>query len=177
MGSMRRYAVVGLALVAQGLAACERAESPTWPSAAAPRAAVSGGYRLVSSSSQISMTVSVVLGSAGGTMTVNGHTLAVPAGALAQPTRFTMSTLSGTSIRVSLSARDARTGAAVTVFPTPLRLGLSYANAKASSPNQLKVAWLVDGSIVAVQPSELDKSHKQVVSTLHHFSDWGLITD
>ncbi len=174
MRSIRRLAAVAVALLALGSAACERATAPTGPSPAAPRAAVVGGWSLVSSSSQSSLTVSLVLGSLGGTMSVNGHSLTVPAGALQQPTRFTMTTISGTSIRVALSAQDAATGVPVTVFPTPLRLGLSYASAKVSNPSKLKVAWLVDGSIVAVQPSELDKPHKQVVSSLYHFSDWGI---
>lgn len=177
MGSIRRVWLAAVALLTLSLAACDRAAAPTTPSVAAPRAAVNGGYRLVASSVQSSVTVSVVVGSLGGTLSVNGHTLAVPAGALERPTRFTMTTLSGSSIRVSLTAEDARSGVPVTVFPTPLRLGLSYANAKVGNPGKLKVAWLVDGSIAAVQPSEADKAQKQVVSSLHHFSDWGLITD
>ncbi len=174
MRSIRRLASLAVAVLALGSAACERATTVTGPGPAAPRASVVGGWSLVSSSSQLSLTVSLVLGSAGGTMSVNGHSLTVPAGALQQPTRITMTTLSGTSVRVSLSAQDAETGEPVTAFPTPLKLGLSYASAKVSNPNKLKVAWLVDGAIVAVQPSELDKSHKQVVSSLYHFSDWGI---
>ncbi len=173
MRSIGRLSALTLVL-ALGSAACDRATAPTSPNLAAPRASASGGYTLVPSSMQDSVTVSIVMGSLGGTMSVNGHSLTVPAGALQQPTRFTMTTISGTAIRVSLSAQDAATGVPVTVFPTPLRLGLSYASAKVSNPSKLKVAWLVDGSIVAVQPSELDKPHKQVVSSLYHFSDWGI---
>ncbi len=177
MRSIRRLTAVAVAVLALGFVACDRAATPTSPSTAAPRASVNGGWTLVRSSTQSAVTVSVVLGGAGGTMSVNGHTLAVPAGALEQPTRITMSTISGSSIRVSLSAEDARTGQPVMAFSTPVRLGLSYASAKVSNPAKLKVGWLMDGSIMAVQASTVDKSHKQVVSSLHHFSDWGLITD
>ncbi len=175
MRSSGRLSAVALVLVVLGWTACDRPTAPAFTEVAAPRAGRFGGYRLVTSRTfQSSVTVTTILGGGGGTLSVNGHTLWVPAGALAQPTAFTMSTTYGTALQVSLSARDPRSGAAVTVFDTPLRLSLSYANARVSDPNTLKIAWLVNGQIVAVQASAVDKSHKLVSSSLYHFSDWGV---
>ncbi len=175
MRSIGRLSPLAALLLALAGSACDRPTAPAYSEVAAPSAGRIGGYRLVTSRSyQSSVTVTAVLGGGGGTLSVNGNTLQVPAGALTQPTSFTMSTVSGTALTVSLSAQDARTGAAVTVFDTPLRLSLSYANARVTDPNALKIAWLVNGQIVAVQVSAVDKSHKVVSSSLYHFSDWGV---
>lgn len=176
MRSIGRLSAVAVVLLALAGSACDRPTGPAYAEVAAPRAGVfDGGYRLVTRRSfQSSVTVMAVLGSGGGTLSVNGNTLQVPAGALAQATTFTMSTVSGMTVGVSLSAKETRTGAAVTAFDTPLRLSLSYANAKVTNPNNLKIAWLVNGQIVAVQASAVDKAHKLVSSSLYHFSDWGV---
>ncbi len=175
MRSIRRLLVAALALVALGTAACDSSTAPTALTMAAPRADRLGGFTLVKSTSvQTPVTVSALLGSAGGTLSVNGHTLKVPAGALTQPTVITMSTVAGSSIQVSLSATHWRTGAPMTVFLTPLRLSLSYAGAQVNNPAKLKLAWVVNGQVVAVQPSDVDRSRKTVTSSVYHFSQWGI---
>ncbi len=178
MRSIRRLSVLALGLLALGSAACDRAGTPTAPAPGAARPGLIGdvgGYTLVAAGTrQGTASVKVVLGAGGGMLSVNGHTLTVPAGALAEPTRFTMTTVSGSSIRVALTAADAKTGAPVTEFPTPLRLSLSYANAQVSNPSKLKVAWIVNGEIVAVQRSDVDRLHRTVSSSLYHFSDWAV---
>lgn len=173
MRSVRRgLSVIGVVLLAT--VGCERATMPTAPNVTPSSAVVLGDWTLVRTvSTQSSTSVSVTIGSAGGTMSVNGHSLMVPAGALTEPLTFTMSTVAGSSVEVSLSAQNQK-GAPVTVFASPVQLSLSYSGAKVKNVSALKVAYLVNGVIVAVQPSEVDKSQKVVRSWLSHFSDYGI---
>ncbi len=174
MRSMRRLsAVLGLLVLAT---AC--ADLPTSPTPAAARPDVlsgKSGYTVIQATkAQRAATVSAVVGNRGGTLSLNGHSLMVPVGALAQPTRFTMTTAPGTAIEVELTAQDVRTGVPVLVFPTPLRLTLSYAGAKVSDPGALLLGWVLDGQVMSVQASDVDRAHKTVSAWVYHFTQWAI---
>ncbi len=175
MRSIGRLPSVALVLLAALAASCDRADAPTTSGALTPRSASvsTGGWQILQATrTQATASATVLVGSAGGTISVNGHVLTINKGSVTKPTYFTMTTVAGTAIEVALSAKDAASGLPVLVFAVPVRLGLSYASAKPSDASRLKVAWIVNSSVVAVQPSQVDKSKKLVLSDLYHFTQW-----
>ena len=82
---------------------------------------VSNGY-VLRAVPAVSEVAEVVIDTRGGDIRVGGHTLFVPNGAVAEPTRFRMEVVAGPFVQVSLSAERVADGEAVRTFPNELRL-------------------------------------------------------
>lgn len=164
-----------LMAVALGSGACDQ-PNPAAPSALQPQAAFATYTVVASTDTSATASVTGTVDADGGYLSVKNHVLTILPGTVTEPTEFTMKAYAGL-VQVDLSARSVATGLPVTVFPSPLRLSLSYGKAKIGNPNRLLIAWLLNGQIVTVQPSDVDKSNQLVTTWLYHFSDYGLVTD
>ena len=161
-------------IFALALGACDQ-PIPSSPDGLQPQATFMG-YSVVQMNEQGSSTVEGVVDSAGGYLTVNGHILTVMPNSLPEPTWFRMTTKPGL-IAVELEATSVATGLPVTVFPAPLRLSLSYAGVKMGGAKELAIAWMVNGVILTIEPSKVDRSNRLVEAWLDHFSDYGLVAN
>lgn len=112
----------------------------------------------------------------GGELTLLGHTLTVPAGAVDRPTMFVMSVLAGTTIEVELIAYDPDLYDDVggKGFTKHVTLALSYAEADIDDPESLTIVHIrTDGTSEDI-PSEVDTEKKVVRAELSHFSRYAL---
>lgn len=121
---------------------------------------------------------SAVIGVEGGSLSLAGHTLVVPTGAVSQPTLFTMAPLANGLIEVDLGAvRTTGHGELVDVgeegFPPGrrVRLTLSYAGATGvDDPRRLLVVHRRDDGVLVPLDSRVDEASRTVAVELEHFS-------
>ena len=118
-----------------------------------------------------------LIGSAGGSITVNGHTLKVPAGAVGQSTWFMLKVVASNAVHVDLKAWRAADGQPVTQFPiVPVKLTLDASGLGQVDPGLL-IVYLrddtYDGRKEAV-PSTVDLNAGTVTGYLTHFSSYAL---
>jgi hypothetical protein len=120
-----------------------------------------------------------VIGREGGRITLGLHELIVPPRAVQKPTVFRMSAVLGPHIVLDLTAKDRATGEAVTAFPRPLELRLSYRflPQAALQRDRLVVLWLKDettmGELVPV-PTTVSPRQRYVSGTITHFSQYAM---
>lgn len=116
-----------------------------------------------------------VIGNNGGSLTVGGHTLVVPAGAVLEPTRFVVRIVEANKVHVKLRAYRVSDGAAVTQFPNvPVQIKLNAADV-VDRDGYLSVAYLIDGTYDGrkeIQPSAFDATSNTLTGWLTHFSDY-----
>ena len=124
-----------------------------------------------------------IIGIKGGEITVLSHTLAVPRGAVLEPTAFRMRVAPTVRVEVELTAVIEKAGSVIDVgsdgFEKPVSLSLSYARAtNVKDPSRLKIVLLNDdGSIKEVLPSTVDTKKKTVTAKLPHFSRYAMACD
>lgn len=123
---------------------------------------------------------SALIGLNGGSVTLMGHTLVVPAGAVSVPTLFTMVALPTPEIDVDLSATvTGLLGGVVDVgifgFKKPVTLSLTYSRANnVANASKLFIGYFPgDGTIEPIK-SSVDTSKKTVSAKLDHFSKYGM---
>ena len=124
---------------------------------------------------------SAVIDAAGGTLTVGGHALFVPANAVSVPTQFSMQVVEAKAIHVKLKAWRVSDGAAVTQFPVvPLEIRLNAGDVIVPDGYSMALAYLVDGSYdgrMEVQRGTYDAATKIFTGYLTHFSEYVIIID
>ena len=100
----------------------------------------------------------LVYPSIGGSVTVDGHTLRVPPGAVTQPTFFMLQIVEANAIHVKLKAWRASDAAPVTQFPNvPVELSLDVSDIETLDLSELVVVYLRDGTYEgAKEPVRLD---------------------
>lgn len=154
-----------------------------------PRASVAGDgeYTLVEGripSDIEDLTVSGLIGVDGGSISLAGHQLTVPAGAVDAPTVFTMTLPSSGYVEVDLKAVQvtALGETVVEKFAQPVTLTLTYAWASnVTDPSALRILYMTDGThdggheLVADQ--SVDETGKTVSARLDHFSAYCMATD
>ena len=123
-----------------------------------------------------------VLGVVGGVLSVGGHSVDVPPGAVLEPTLFTMLTPSTPVIDVELNALvpDGLSGLIreLAVFLQPVTLELSYAHARgAIDPDHLVIVRLLDDGRYEVLPTQVDKLGKVIRAELDHFSKYAMASN
>jgi hypothetical protein len=173
MRSLRLRALIALSF-ALALGACDQ-PSPSAPDGIKPQATFTE-YSTVRVNDQGVSSVEGVVDSAGGYLLLNGHLLTVMPNSLNEPTWFRMTTKPGI-IAVELEAKSVATGLPVFLFPSPLRLSLSYDGVKIGGGKELAIAWMVNGVIMNIEPSKVDRSNRKVEAWLYHFSDYGLVAN
>ena len=99
--SVRRVAAVGLALT--GLAACADRDSARLP-ATGPTLDLANGAALVSCPTSESRSATGTIGSLGGTLSVAGSSITLPAGAVPLPVEFTLTVPASDYMAVEITA-------------------------------------------------------------------------
>jgi len=162
------------------------AQTPTAP-APAPAADLSAGqYTLVESTLLSGLPrTSALIGSTGGVLSLLGHTLSVPSGAVAQPTLFTMTALPTgrievelLALRISLLGQSIDVGSGGFQDGKTVRLTLSYAAAtNVTDPSRLVVLYVRDDGAVEELPTTVDTVARTASVELEHFSRYCMAMD
>ena len=175
---------------AVSLASCERATELSAPST--PSADLLGGlltqpsysFKLITESviPPIDTRASALIGIGGGTVTLMGHTLSVPSGAVSVPTLFTVIALPNSYVDVELTATvTGLLGQIVDVgifgFKKPVTLTMTYSRAtNVTYPSRLFIAYAGANGLER-QASTVDTSKKTVSAKLYHFSKYMMCED
>lgn len=136
------------------------------------------------------------IGRRGGSLSLAGHKLIVPSGAVSTSMCFTMETVAGSVVDVDLNAwqMEDRDDCEVEEdgdeegegdewkgtlwkgeFSVPVTLSLTYARVtNVVDPSRIVVAWLKSATEVLPLSSSVDERTKTVRSELDHFSEYAL---
>lgn len=188
---IRRSARLLLLLVVASFAACDtqdQSPSPTGPDQLLGGLLGGGSarYTLVRDpilSGVPSLQLSEVIGVSGGTISLLGHTLTVPPGAVNQPSVFTLLVLPTGYVEVDLTATvSGLLGNLLNIgaqgFSTPVPVTLSYSRAtNVKNPEDLTVVYLpglLGYRNIQPVPSQVDTVNKTVTAELRHFSRYAL---
>lgn len=135
------------------------------------------------------------IGSSGGSLSLAGHSITVPEGAVSGSMCFTMELGTGNAVDVDLNAwqMDSSEGCKVEgdgseggeswegtlwqgEFEVPVTLALTYSRVNnVDDPSDLQVAWLKSSTDVLPLSSSIDATSETVWSQLEHFSMYALI--
>lgn len=119
-----------------------------------------------------------VIGAAGGELRLGRHWLLVPSGTVDAPVRFTMTPVNDGTMHVDLSATsvesDVENDVGAAGFSQPVYLSFAVDDAT-FDPDELRVAWLHDESIVIQQSFVYE--NESVVGALRHFSGYVLVAN
>lgn len=119
--------------------------------------------------------VSRIIDASGGTLSLAGHKLTVPANAVKVPTVFLMVVLPNGRVEVELQALVSTLFGVVSVgeegFAEPVTLSLTYAwAANVESPDRLKILHLREDGTADPLPSTVNPTTRTVTAKLGHFS-------
>ena len=179
----RRLRPVGLVAVALLAGSCDQASAPR-DLPLSPSFSQQSGFKLVKEKlpRHVGLEASQLIGLSGGSVSLLGHTLTVPAGAVTVPTLFTMTVLPSAHIDVELSATVTDLlGRIIDVgqsgFSIPITLSLTYSRAtNVNDPADLFLVY-INGSTLTRLPSTVDQATQTVSTQLNHFSAYGMCTD
>lgn len=181
-------------LAAAVIAGCEVSDRspsqlPTSPSGSPALAELldtsSASYTLVQDglALDVAESVSATIGPDGGQLTLLGHTLAVPHGAVLEPTQFTLTVLPTGYVEVDLTATvgtllDGVQDVGSQGFRKPVSLSLTYSRAtNVPDPSRLLIVHAKGAAgydeLVPV-PSRVDTKKEVVKAELEHFSRYML---
>ncbi|HEY0674195.1 MAG TPA: hypothetical protein VGD27_18110 [Longimicrobiales bacterium] len=147
--------------------------------------ASSGEYTFIRERSPFDLggtTISAIIGVAGGTLTLGGHQLIVPRGAVTVPTLFTISLPLDPYVNVDLLATVQTLFGIVNIgergFKVPVMLGLTYSRAtNVTDPSRLIVVHVPNRGPVEPLPSEVNQETRTVWARLPHFSKYCMATN
>lgn len=134
----------------------------------------------------VEATIALLLGSDGGILTLLGHILNVPAGAVSEPTLFSMTVIQNGYVEVELTATPKSLlrslffwrKAEEVQFNVPVGLSLSYARAtNVTDPSRLKIMRVNPDGNHEILPSVVDTVNKTVTAELDHFSRYCMIAN
>lgn len=174
-----RAALGTLLLAAFG--GCERpAEQASVPVAGPSFSQSASDYVLIEGtvpSSLLELEVSEIIGSGGGSLALGGHAIEVPAGAVDEPTLFTMTLLTSGYVEVELSAVvDGLLGGVLDVGAEgfgdeTVALTMTYDWAtNVDDPGDLLILRMRDDGTVEPLPVVLDREARTITARLEHFS-------
>lgn len=129
------------------------------------------------------------IGSSGGSLSLAGHSLVVPEGAVSGSMCFTLELGTGDYVDVQLHAWEMESSEGCEVeedgeegwkgtlwtgeFEVPVALSLTYSRANnVSDPSDLVVAWQKTSTDMDLLPSQVDPAAETVSTQLDHFSDY-----
>lgn len=134
----------------------------------------------------VEATIALLLGSDGGILTLLGHILNVPAGAVSEPTLFSMTVIQNGYVEVELTATPKSLLNSLffwrkveeVQFNKPVGLSLSYARAtNVTDPSRLKIMRVNPDGRHEILPSVVDTVKKTVTAELDHFSRYCMIAN
>lgn len=180
--------VLGLAAVLAITTGCEPSTAPALPEPSGPALSLeSSGYRLIEGrlpEGLPEIEVSKLIDVSGGSIHLAGHSIEVPAGAVADPTLFTMSLVTNGYIEVELTAVvSSLLGGVLDVGGDgfggkTVALTLSYATAtNVEDPDDLLILRMLEDGRVEALDAVVDPSGKRVTAQLDHFSRYCLASN
>lgn len=198
-----RFGLILVPLVLGGFAACDEAGSehaligPSLPVFEESEEDGGGDGELVEEEAYSGATAAAAwIGSAGGSISLAGHSLTVPEGAVSQHLCFTMELGTSTVVDVDLNAWQMESSEGCKVegnaeeveagegssrvlwtgtFDVPVSLALTYSRAlDVSDPTELVVAWLKSATETLPVSSSVDTASETVRGELNHFSEYAL---
>lgn len=134
----------------------------------------------------VEATIALLLGSDGGILTLLGHILNVPAGAVSEPTLFSMTVIQNGYVEVELTATPKSLLNSLffwrkveeVQFNVPVGLSLSYARAtNVTDPSRLKIMRVNPDGRHEILPSVVDPVKKTVTAELDHFSRYCMVSN
>lgn len=134
----------------------------------------------------VEATIATLLDVTGGVLSLLGHALFVPEGAVTEPTIFSMTVIQNGYIEVDLTATPKSllsrlffwTKPKTVQFNVPVELSLSYARAtNVTDPTRLKIMRLMPDGRHEILPSTVDLENQTVTAELDHFSRYCMIAN
>ena len=160
--------------------ACRDVTAPAAPAAPAPDASLLGLIgtpTLIQCPTTATSTASGLIDALGGTISVNGASIVIPAGAVLQQTLFTVTMPASQYVKVDITATDPLLGPLTNYrFQLPATVRLSYARCGRGWWMPL-TAWYVDSSTNALLQNMLgvdDKLTRAVIFTTLHLSSYAV---
>lgn len=133
------------------------------------------------------------IGSSGGSLSLAGHVLEVPEGAVSQSLCFTMELVTGDVVDVDLHAWEMESSESCSAesgekeakspegtlwqgeFEVPVKLGLTYERTNnVSDPSRLLIGWAISATELELLSSSVDTTSETVWTELDHFSQYVL---
>ena len=189
-GNWIRRRVAPLALLLLAVASCNDITPTAVPNfeVQAAKSTSTSSYTVIEESLPKDLlpgvSLSAIIGITGGNISLAGHVLHVPAGAVTVPTLFTMVVPLNGYVEVDLSATVTDilgNVIQVTKFSKPLTLTLTYARAKTNvtDPSRLFIAYMPNGDHSKLEklPSTVSTTNLTVSAKLDHFSKYCMATD
>lgn len=179
--------VLLLPLLAAVVGGCELADGPSQVAPMAPQQLLGGvqapeGYTLAQDALDTktveTLSASELIGANGGAVSLLGHTLTVPAGAVSEVTLFTLKLLPTGFVEVDLHASVAGLDVGSKGFRRPVPVSLTYSRAtNVADPSKLAVLRILSSTgygSFEVLPSVVDHQAKTVNVSLDHFSRYAM---
>ena len=166
------------------LPACDRPAGPAGPETlVAPRAAAvqlntsystADGYTLLAGAATAEASRSATLSTSGGKISIGASQIVIPYGALPEPATVTLTMVSQPYVAARLTAVRVSDGTLITKFNVPLPLKISYAKTltRVPDPTQLKIYYIVDGTVKSTMPTTVDVKGQALYTELNHFSEY-----
>ncbi|HEX6307572.1 MAG TPA: hypothetical protein VFZ69_05250 [Longimicrobiales bacterium] len=134
----------------------------------------------------VEATIAKLLDVEGGVLALLGHSIVVPAGAVTEPTVFSMTVIQQGYIEVDLTATPKSLLTRLfswsrpkeVQFAVPVDLSLTYERAtNVTDPTRLKIMRLLPDGRHEILPSTVDTVKKTVTAKLDHFSRYCMIAN
>ncbi len=180
MFSKLRITALSALAVALVFSACENTDQFTAPSlkqkVGNERVVVTeygeNGYKLVRETDPAVGTVSGVFDQNGGSLSIGGTTLTIPAGAVSAPTTFTINRPDGELTFDFSATQNTANDVGSAGFAVPLSLTISYAGVNGTVNNPV-IVWIKPSGYAEPQPTTVDSTAKTMTAPINHFSVYG----
>jgi hypothetical protein len=176
-----RFATLSVLAAAVMLAGCESADRLTGPSTLEhkignERVLITehgkDGYKMVQETDPTVGTVTAVIDEKGGSLSIGGTTLDVPAGAVSGPTTFTVNKPNGELVFDFSATKSTPNDVGSAGFPVPLTLTIDYS--KISSDMEAPaVVWIKPDGHAAELQTKVDAANRKMTAEITHFSLYG----
>ena len=175
-----RFAALSALAVTLVFGACENTDQLTSPSlhqkAGNERVVVTEygdhGYKMVQETDPTVGTVTAVIDENGGSLSIGGTTLAIPAGAVSAPTTFTVNKPNGELTYDFTATQNTPNDVGSAGFAVPLSLTISYADVRGHVKNPV-IVWIKANGYAEPQPTTVDDAAETMTASVSHFSVYG----
>jgi hypothetical protein len=130
------------------------------------------GYKLVKETDPEVGTVSAVIDQNGGSLSIGGTTLAIPAGAVSAATTFTINRPNGELTYDFTATQNTANDVGSAGFAVPLSLTISYADVHGAVKDPV-IVWIKANGYAEPQPTTVDNGAKTMTAPISHFSVYG----
>jgi hypothetical protein len=175
-----RFATLSVLAAALVLAGCESTDRLTAPSLdhkiGNERVVITehgnDGYKMVQETDPTVGTVTAVIDSRGGSLSIGGTTLDVPAGAVSGPTTFTVNKPNGELVYDFKATRYRDNDVGSTGFRVPLKLTIDYSGVGDQMAAPVIIFINQRGRAVPLRTS-VDAASRKMTAEIRHFSIYG----